>query len=147
MEQVLKLNEHLARLVINEPLLLPDDLIIHISHVGYDLSTAFITLKNGEKKDKFKLTNPFNIPKDFLFSGRLFIGIDAYHKEELYKHWDTVPIKIVDTGESSLYLFDELEALNKKMTDLATKLIGKFNDLAEKHNVLSETIKEIKENY
>ena len=147
MEQILKLSENLGRLVINEPLLLPDYLRISIEHKGYDLSNAFITLKNGEKQTKLKLTNPFDIPQELLFAGRLFIGIDAYQKGELYRHWDCIPQRIVETQDSKLYLFDELTELYNKLDELSLQMKDKFNELAKKHNGLAETVNAIKENF
>ena len=147
MEQILKIQDKLARLVICEPLILPDTLSVKVENKGYDLSNAFITLKNGEKKAKFRLTSTFTIPNDFLFAGRLFIGIDAYQNGELYKHWDCVPQKIIESQDSKLYLFDELSDLYKKIDEITILMKEKFNELAEKHNGLSETVRDIKENF
>ena len=61
MEKTIKLLENHARLDDYEPFLMPDKLIVNFEHKGYDLSNAFITLRNGEKIEKFKFLNHFEI--------------------------------------------------------------------------------------
>ena len=44
----------------------------------YDLTNAFISIRNGVVKGQYKLKNPFRIDDKFLFSGNLNVGITTY---------------------------------------------------------------------
>ena len=109
--------ETVGRLSNREPFLLPDNLIFDVKSIGYDLTSAFITLKNGNIQDKYKLTLPFVVPDKFLFAGILNFSIDAYQKGELYKHWAFLPIKIIETNEG-LECFDLLADIDKRVKAL-----------------------------
>ena len=109
--------EKTGRLLNKEPFIMPDKLEFTFNSIGYDLTSAFITLKNGEIKEKYKLTQPFTVPDKFLFAGILNIGIDAYKNAVLIKHWDILPIKIVETHEN-LECFDLLADIDKRLTAL-----------------------------
>lgn len=123
MRKTIELTKY-ARLVEHEPFLLPDLLEIDFQSCGYDLSNAFITLKNGEIKEKYKLSRPFIIPDRFLFVGELQISIDAYSKDSLIKHWDCLPIHIRET-EEGMQCFDflgKIETQIEKLTERIAKL-------------------------
>lgn len=147
--------EKFARLLEKEPFLLPDILKLDFQSIGYDLTQAFITLKNGEVKEKFLLEKPFTVPEKFLFAGMLNISIDTYHKGMLVKHWDCLPIKVVET-EEEMHCFEYVAELEKEIKDLKEntvskveyeKLVNKINEIIDKQNEIAETVSEIKENY
>ena len=147
--------DRFARLSDREPFLLPDRLEIDFDSIGYDLTNTFITLKNGEKSGHFKVSRPFIIPNEFLYAGNLYIGLDAYLDGVIVKHWDTLPIRIVETTES-VYCFDFIGDIEKRLAILEATSVTKreFNELKEhinkaieSHNELADTVSEIKETY
>ena len=149
-----KLFNNFGRLADSEPFLLPDTLSLRFRHQGYDLSSAFVTLKNGEKIGKVKFSNPFNIPKEFLFAGDLSLKIEMYLGGEVAKQWNMLPIRILETP-TGLETFDVLTELEKELQtikeDYVPKekyilVVEKLNELVEKQNVLAETVSAIKEN-
>ena len=133
--------DNVARLSNTEPFLMPDNLILSFKSNGYDLRNAFISLKNGEKKGQFKLSNPFVIEQDFLFAGQLDIDIRLYNDEgEIAKKWSVVPIKIKET-EFGITGFDLLADLERRYE----QFIEAFNALAESHNDLTDTVRDLQE--
>ena len=118
MKKIIQLGtEKTGRLLNKEPFLLPDKLELDFQSIGYDLTSAFITLKNGEVKEKHKLIRPFTVPEKFIFAGLLNISVDAYKNGVLIKHWDILPIKIIETNEK-MECFDLLADLDKRLTAL-----------------------------
>jgi hypothetical protein len=147
----IKLTENLARLSNREPFLLPGVLTFKFEHKGYDLTNAFIHLKNGEKEETFRFTNPFVIPKEFLFTGDLYYKIDMYINDVKSKEWSGLPLRLqeIDGGVQALDIVYELE---KKLENSVSKkeyneLLNTVNDLITKHNELIDTVNAIKENY
>jgi hypothetical protein len=149
-----KLFSNFGRLADSEPFLLPDTLSLRFRHQGYDLSNAFITLKNGEKLSKIKFSNPFNVPKEFLFAGDLSLKIEMFLGGEVAKQWNILPIRIMETP-TGLETFDLLNKIEKELKtikdDYVPKekymlVVEKLNEVAEKQNVLAETVSAIKEN-
>ena len=113
MIKIIELSKY-ARVVDHSPFLLPDTLEFDFESCGYDMSNAFITLKNGNIQETYKLTRPFEVPSKFLFAGELYISIDAYIKGNLIKHWDCLPLLIKET-EVGMQCFDFLFEIEKKM--------------------------------
>lgn len=154
MKKIIKLLDNHARLGDYEPFLLPDDnLILSFEHKGYDLTNAFITLRNGEIIEKFKFKKSFEIPKKFLFVGDLYIKVEMFLGGEKAKQWITLPIRIRET-ETNLVAFDLLNAIEKKLeflekntvsNDTFLKVVEKLNEVVEKQNELAETVSSIKE--
>lgn len=149
MEKTIKLLENHARLDDYEPFLMPDKLIVNFEHKGYDLSNAFITLRNGEKIEKFKFLNHFEIPKNFLYAGDLYVKVEMYLGGEKAKQWISLPIRIKET-KTGLVINDLLYELEKKISnsvDIKTfnDLVSVVNKLIENHNKLAETVSELKE--
>ena len=130
MRKTIELTKY-ARLIEREPFLLPDTLEIDFISCGYDLSNAFITLKNGENKNKYKLSRPFIIPDKFLYSGDLYISIDTYSKGKLIKHWDCLPILIRET-ETGMQCFDFLFEIFDKMKEMEERI----NALEKAHEII-----------
>lgn len=121
MKKIIELTKY-ARLTDGEPCLIPDTLELDFNSCGYSLSRAKITLRNGEVKEQYNLTRPFEIPPQFLIAGELYITIDSYSKNgELVKHWDCLPIIIKET-ESGMQCFDFLYALEKKIDNVLERL-------------------------
>ena len=144
---------NVARLGDTEPFLLPDKLIFEFKSIGYDISNAFISMQNGEKKVQYKLTNPFYLPPEVLFAGNLNIAIHCYKDGEKIKSWYCLPIKIIET-KHGVFAFDVLHEIEKRIQLLeensATKeqynlLANAHNELVKNHNELTETVSEIKE--
>lgn len=146
MEKTIELNDNVARLLDREPFLLPDKLVFNFKHIGYDLSNAFITLKNGEKCIKQRFVAPFVVPSEVLFAGNLYLKLEMYLGETKAKEWNCLPLKIVET-DNGLEVNDFLELLEKKMQDNVNCLTEKINEFITKHNELAETVSAIKENY
>ena len=147
--------DRFARLSDREPFLMPDKLELDFNSIGYDLTNAFINLKNGEISERYKVERPFIVPEHFLFAGNLYVSIDAYLEGTLVKHWDVMPIKIIETtGE--VYCFEFLSDIEKRLANIEATIVSKdeFNELKahintaiESHNELAETVSEIKETY
>ena len=146
---------NIARLTDREPFILPNKYELEFKSIGYDISNAFVSLKNGTKKCLYPLTNPFLVPDSVLFAGTLEIGVKAYKNGEVIKEWGCIPVKIKET-EHGVMCFDYLAELEERILKLeenqTTKadhniLVVAHNDLAEKHNELTETVKEIKEKF
>ena len=143
MKKIIELNQNgIGRLTERESFLLPDNLELEFKTKNYDLSNAFISLKNGAEEGKFKLTFPFVVDKRFLFGGKLEMTLRIYVKDTLVKTFAITPIKLIETTYG-IRAFDFLSALKDKYN----KLFDKVNELIEKHNELEETVQEMKENY
>lgn len=142
MEKIIYITkDNVARLSDTEPFLLPDNLILSFKSNGYDLRNAFISVKNGNAKGQFKLTNPFVIDQEYLFAGQLDIDIRLYNDEgELAKKWSVAPIRIKET-EFGITGFDVIADIEKRYE----KLVEAFNKLAESHNDLTDTVRDLKE--
>lgn len=105
------------------PFMLPDSLKLHfkVEGVGYDLSEAFIVLKNGTAKGKYRLTQDFEVPDKFLFEGYLYMSIDVYLKGEKNYTIQVYPIKLVEAnGETVVY--DVIQSLEERISHLETFL-------------------------
>lgn len=126
---------NLARLVNNEPFLLPDkELVFDFEHSGYNLLSAFIILKNGEINDKYKLTKPFIVPEKFLFAGILNVQIDMYLNGEKVKTWTCSPIKIKETNDGNFELIDLLaDTVSRKEFE---ELKASVDKLVAQHKVV-----------
>lgn len=147
----IKLDGSYVRLLDKEPFLLPGELILEFQHIGYDLSNAFITLKNGEKIEKFTFEKPFKVPKEFLYAGDLYVKVEMYLGDTKAKDWNCLPIRLVET-ETGLTGFDLLASLEKKVSESVPKkdfdtLIEKVNEIIKKQNEIADTVSAIKENY
>lgn len=153
MVKTIKLLDNYARLVESEPFLMPDKLIVRFIHQGYDLSNAFVTVKNGTKIEKYKFANPFVIPSEFLFAGDLYIKVEMYLGGEKAKQWTTLPIRIMETA-TSLIAYDLLSSLENEIKtikeDYVSKekyllVVEKLNEIAKKQNEIADTVSVIKE--
>ena len=91
----------------------------------------------------------------FLFTGRLFAKLDMYIGDKKVKSWDCLPIEIKETDEAVIAC-DLLSLLEKEIKELKencvpktafNELLSKYNVLVDKHNELTETVMQIKENY
>ena len=137
MKKIIELKGGIARLKDNSAVLLPDDLELEFKSVGYDLTHAFITLKNGETTAKFRLTQPFKVDGRLLYAGKLLGRIDAFIGDETtpYKSWDLLPIKITETEDGKIEVFDYLTRLEEKISaidDIETRLVA----LEKKHELV-----------
>ena len=154
MKRIIELNRNgIGRLVNHEPFLLPDGMELVFKTSGYDLSNAFVSVRNGTVKDIYKLTTPFKIDDKFLFGGNLNLSVKLYSGETCVKTWAVLPIKLVEADyeiQAFDYLGDIEERLNNIEKDYVAKekynaLVEKLNNLIEKHNTLAETVSEMKE--
>ena len=126
MKRVIELTtNNIARLDNVEPCLLPDGLELEFKSY-YDLSNAFVSLRNGVVKGQYKLTSPFRIDDKFLFGGNLDIGITAYHNGEKVKQWFVLPIRLKES-DFEIEAFEYLAELENKL-DLALERIEKLEN-------------------
>ena len=153
MVKTIKLLDNYAKMVEHEPFYLPDKLIVKFKHIGYDLTNAFITIRNGTKIEKYKFANPFVIPSEFYFAGDLYLKVEMFLGGEVAKQWTMLPIRIIET-ELGLVGFDLLTSLENEIKaikeDYVPKekynlVVEKLNEIATKQNELAETISTIKE--
>lgn len=137
MTKTIELKGGIARLKDNSAVLLPDELELQFKSVGYDLTHAFITLKNSETMAKFRLTSPFTVPDGFLHAGKLCGHIDAYIGEETtpYKSWDLMPIKVVETEDGEIEIYDQLDRIEQAIS-IIPDLITRLTALEDKHKLL-----------
>lgn len=132
MEKTIELNKNgVGRLVDHEPFLIPDELTLNFIAKDYDLSNAFVYLKNGNKNGKFKLASPFKIDGEYLTAGYLNIRVDLYLGENLAKRWDILPIKILEVP-SGFEVKDYLGELEKKIEDLT----GRVSRLEKQNEII-----------
>lgn len=117
MKKQLKVEKNILRLSNREPFLVPDDLSFVIENTAYDLSNAFITLQNGDKKAHFKVSREFAIPADLLFAGILNFQIDIYYKGERIKRLVGAPLQIVETNDR-IEIFDILTNIEERLSEL-----------------------------
>ena len=155
MKKTIELNrDGIGRLAKHEPFLLPDGLEIIFKSCGYDLTNAFVSLRNGTVKDIYKLTTPFKVDEKFLFGGNLNISVKAYSGDICVKTWSILPIKLVEADyeiQAFDYLGDIEERLEKLEKDYVPyskylEVVEKLNNVIQNHNELAETVSEIKEN-
>lgn len=111
MVKIIQLNKAGARLVNREPFLVPDELELDFNNIGYNLTSAFMSFKNGEITALKKITRPLKVPDEVLFAGVLEMAIDIYYNGELVKHLEILPLKIqeVENTITATDLFSELE--------------------------------------
>jgi hypothetical protein len=96
----------------------------------YDLSKAIIHLQNGALKSKqIPFNRVFEVPKEFLFEGKLFIQVDMIIDGKVVKKWQVPPIRIIEQKEEILfypeldYLNNMLEEIKKEVTELKNNLL------------------------
>lgn len=148
-----------ARLSEGEPFLVGvnDTLELEFSSTHYLLLDLVISIKNGNKQGKYRVyDHKLTVPEEFLFAGKLEIGIDLIMRGDVAKRWNVVPVILKET-ESGVRAVDEITVLQsesaqlkKQLADIAAKyniLAENFNALAKAHNELAETVSAIKENY
>lgn len=148
-----------ARLSEGEPFLVGvnDTLELEFISTYYLLLDLVISLKNGNKQGKYRVKDrKFTVPEEFLFAGKLEIGIDLITRGDVAKRWTVVPV-ILKEAESGVKSIDEITVLQDKVRFLKDQLNGitakyntlaeNFNALAKAHNELAETVSAIKENY
>ena len=145
--------DNVARLGNTEPFLLPGKLAIEFES-NYDLTTAFISLKNGKIEGIIPLKKHLEIPSEFLFAGTLNLAVKLYHRDTVVKEWYCLPIRIIETefGIQAFDLLGDIEKRLKAIEESATTkeehkvLTEAFNELASSFNTLVETVSQIKEN-
>lgn len=117
MKKIIELNKQgIGRLKINEPFLLPDEIELNFIAKGYDLSNAFISLQNGENSGVLRLSNPFNVPDEYLHAGYLNMRVEMYIGDKVAKRWDIMPIKIYEVP-SGTEMKDYLGELEEKLAE------------------------------
>lgn len=127
MIKIIQLDRKGARLVNREPFLLPDVLQFDFDNiVGYDLSKAFISLKNGDKKEHLKLNAPFTVPDSVLFAGRLEMQIDIWDDDKMLKSFFVPPLQIVET-DTGMQCFDVLAEYEKRLQEQNNRIIALEN--------------------
>ena len=155
MKRIIELDRNgIGRLANNEPFLLPDGLELIFRASGYDLSNAFVSLRNGSVKDVYRLASPFKVDEKFLFGGNLNIGVKLYSGGVCVKNWAILPIKLVESDfdiEAFDYLGDleaRVEMFEKDYVPIGryNEVVDKLNKLIDKHNELTETVRDLKEN-
>lgn len=148
-----------ARLSEGEPFLVGvnDGLELEFTSTYYLLLDLVISFKNGNKQGKYRVYDrKFTVPEEFLFAGKLEIGIDLITRGDVAKRWTVVPV-ILKEAEESIKGIDEITILQDEVKFLKDQLNGitakynvlaeNFNALAKAHNELAETVSAIKENY
>ena len=145
--------DNVARLGNTEPFLLPENLTIEFES-NYDLTTAFVSLKNGKIEGIIPLKKYLEIPSEFLFAGTLNLAVKLYHRDTVVKEWYCLPIRLVET-EFGIQAFDLLGDIERRLQALESNSVTKeehnllteaFNNLASSYNTLVDTVSQIKEN-
>lgn len=117
MKKRIELNKNnVARLDNTEPFLMPDGLELEFNST-YDLTNAFVSLKNGEAQGQYKLTKTFKVDEKFLIAGTLNVGVIAYHNGTPIKKWAILPIKIIES-DYGVVAFDYLADIDKRLSAL-----------------------------
>lgn len=111
----------IGRLLEKESFLLPDEISLEFLSEGYDLSNAFISLRNGKKEGVFRLSSPFKIPSEFLFAGYLNCRVTLYNGSNVAKKWDILPIEIIEVPTGT-EMRDYLGELEEKLVILQQKV-------------------------
>lgn len=141
----------IARLSNGEPFLVAknEELCLEFESGNYLTDNLIINLKNGKLSEKYKVSKNFQVPKEFLQGGELFVGVNLLVKGDVVKHWDCEPITIIETNAGHLLegTFNEFRKELQELTQKYVNLTERYNELAIKHNELSQTVAEIKENY
>lgn len=131
MIKVIELDRKGARLVNREPFLLPDCLQFDFDNIGYDLSNAFITFKNGEKKEHIKIVKPLTVPDSVLFEGKLEMQVDIWNDGKSIKSFYLPPLQIVET-DKGMQCLDILAEYEKRLQEQDKRIIA----LENKHRFL-----------
>lgn len=155
MVRQLNLTKTTAEFTDNSALILGKDDSLTLEIISeYNLSEAVITFCNGKVQKTVKLIgNKTEVPQEILFSGWLSIGVLMYLDGEIVKKWQILPLKLIESApevvpEEIIQSHDEeIKALKADKAELSTLKIleARLNDLAEKHNKLTEIVKLIKE--
>lgn len=129
----------------NVMLLTKDESLAFDFKSEYDLSdTSVITLKNGEQNVQCKMSNPFEVPKEILFSGWLHIRIDLYLNGIRAKTWNLLPVRLIEAdGEVTGDCYEGLlQSLEERVNVLERSL---QDEIKEKEEIL-ERFKEFEDN-
>lgn len=126
MIKIIQLDRKGARLVNRESFLLPDILQFDFENIGYDLSNAFITLKNGSVTEHFKLNALFTVPDSVLFAGKLEMQIDLWNDGKIVKSFFLPPLQIVETN-TGMQCFDVLAEYDKRLQEQNNRIIALEN--------------------
>lgn len=126
MIKIIKFDRKGARLVNREPFLLPDILQFDFENIGYNLSNAFITLKNGSVTEHLKLNVPFTVPDSVLFAGKLEMQIDLWNDGKIVKSFFLPPLQIVETN-TGMQCFDVLAEYDKRLQEQNNRIIALEN--------------------
>ena len=110
-----------GRLEDKEPFLLPGELTLEFKTVGYSLTNGFVTLKNGNEEERYRLTPFFKIPDKFLFAGILSISVDVYKGNTCINRWEIFPLRIIET-EGDTFVYDYMYALEERIAALEEQL-------------------------
>ena len=92
---ILNLTEKtLSRYEDKEPVIITDDGLFVEIQSKYDLSRAVISLKNNEKRATIKYSRVIEIPRELLFTGRLFIVVELFENGKVVKKWQAEPLML-----------------------------------------------------
>ena len=94
---------------------------------NYNLTNAFIRLKNGTLVRTYPYAKTFEIPEEFLFEGLLEIKVQKMKKGECVNLWSVLPIKIkyvedVSNPYGDKVIYDYLYNLEERIKRLEEQL-------------------------
>lgn len=118
----------IARIDDLEPFYLPSEegLVFCFDQGNFNLSNAFIQLKNGTHKEMFPYKKTFEVPTEFLEEGFLKLDIFTMKKNDLVNAWTLLPVRIKYVEEfentySEKLVYDYLADLERRVKALEDK--------------------------
>lgn len=91
-----------------------DETLIIDFETEYELSTAKIFLNNGETSGVYDFKRVFEVPKKFMFEGRLTGTVEMIVSGRVAKCWEIFPVDITRTVEG-LKFVDCLTAFDERL--------------------------------
>lgn len=109
-----------------------DDLVLEFNS-PYKLDKAVLVLSNNKTTRRYKLENPFRVPKELLLPGELLVTVSLTMQGNRYHDFAVEPILIKESG-AQIVLMPEIEPMKARIAELEQRV--------EKLEISSQSFKE-----
>lgn len=150
-----KLVASFGRLSTREPFLIAENESLNLTFETAVEPDFVLSVKNGKKRKEYRAQRSFEVPRDFLFGGRLEIVVSQYVGGTKANSWTVEPITLIETEagfEAYAVIYDlekRLTAIEAQLSDYAVlqqKILTLTKLCRDNAEATSEIIKIIKEN-
>lgn len=135
MNITVKLVSGFGKLSTREPFLIAENDNLILSFETAVEPDFILSVKNGKKRKELRAQKSFEVPREFLFGGRLDIVVSQYVGGTLANSWTVEPITLVDTA-AGFEAYATIDTLEKRITTLETRLAD-YSHLQKKVSTLT----------